>query len=86
MTKDNPKCSVKGCEAPATCEVILYDVYTHNGEVFFERDFTCPYLCSKHIIENEEGAKGEREPRGVVHYPHSNRQMAQGFTIYRPLE
>jgi len=81
-----PKCSVDGCDNDATCEVILFDVYMHNGSVFFERDFTCPYLCSQHVLENEKGAQGERRPRGDVLYPFTNKNNAQGFTIYRPLK
>jgi hypothetical protein len=34
-------------------------------------------------MENEAEAKGERKPRGLVRYPYSNRDNAQGFTIYR---
>jgi len=86
MTKDQPKCSVSGCTADAVCEVILYDVYLHDGTVFFEQDYTCPYLCAEHVVENEAEAKGERKPRGVVTYPYTNQHAAQGFTIYRPLK
>jgi len=85
MSNETPKCSVQGCGADATCEVILYDVYTHDGTVFFEQDFTCPHLCAEHVAENEKKAQGERRPRGEVNYPYSNQQAAQGFTIYRPL-
>jgi len=80
-----PKCSVKGCDKKAMVEVILYDVYPSAGHVFFERDFTCPFLCLEHMVENEERAKGERKPRGLVEYPFTNLQRAQGFTIYLPL-
>jgi len=80
------KCKVEGCGADAEYEVILYDVYLNNGKVFFEQDFTCPYLCAKHVVENEKKAQGERKPRGVVDYPYTNRNAAQGFTIYRPLK
>ena len=78
-------CAVAGCEAPATVQVRLYDVY-REGTVFDEQDSTCPYLCTHHMLENEEAAKGERRPRGFVKYPHSNRNEAQGFTIYRELD
>jgi len=80
-----PLCAATGCEANATVEVILYDIYEHNGEVFFKRDKTCPYLCNQHVQANESGAQGERRPRGRVTYPYSNQDRAQGFTIYRPL-
>ena len=79
------KCRVDDCGKDADLEVILYDFYMH-GEVFFEQDFTCPYICMEHAMENESKAQGERRPRGTVHYPYTNRAMAQGFTIYRPIE
>ena len=53
--------------------------------MFSERDITCPFLCGEHMIENEEGAKGDRRPRGITHYPHTNQHGAQGFTIYKPI-
>jgi hypothetical protein len=52
--------------AEADCEVILYDVYSHNGEVFFERDTTCPFICAEHRIRNEEQCRGTRKPRGLA--------------------
>jgi hypothetical protein len=79
------KCRVTGCGRKAEFEVILYDVYWADEGVFFQQDFTCPYLCGAHMVENEMLAKGIREPRGFVQYPHSNRHQANGFTIYRPL-
>jgi hypothetical protein len=144
-----PKCRVEGCEKDATVEVLLYDFYAELPEVRLERDFTCPFLCSEHMVENEQRAftaitkselsecvedlqdilkqsaptvsaqmiegnwgknvsRIEREPKGVstgeigrepeyhlppirkprgdVTYPFTNRQGAQGFTIYRNLE
>lgn len=81
-----PHCAVDGCENEAEVEVILYDVYLQPRHVFFEQDFTCPYLCLDHVVENEEKAEGERCPRGYVKYPHTNRNDAQGFNIYRPLK
>ncbi len=83
---DKPKCSVAGCGADARVEVILYDVYTDMRDVFFEQDHTCPYLCGDHLVQNENGIRGERRPRGSSSYPHSNQHCAQGFTIYRPLD
>jgi hypothetical protein len=79
-------CAVGGCEEEAVVEVILYDVYLAEEHVFFERDHTCPFLCAKHVVENERGAEGVRQPRGSVRYPFTNQEGAQGFTIYRPLE
>jgi hypothetical protein len=88
------RCGVEGCEDLAAYEVILYDIYFDSGEVFFEPDITCPYLCQKHMIENERQAfsfeenQGPpiRQPRGTVYYPFTNKNHAQGFTIYRPIE
>jgi hypothetical protein len=56
---DNAKCSVPGCKDNASVEVILYDVYRDVNPpiVFFEQDFTCPYLCKKHWVQNEKEAK-----------------------------
>lgn len=78
-------CSVSSCNKQADYEVILYDVYPDDEDVFFERDMTCPFLCAEHMAENELKATGIREPRGEVRYPYSNQHNAQGFTIYRPL-
>jgi hypothetical protein len=77
---------VEGCTREATLEVILYDFYPYDGIVFFERDFTCPYICFPHARENEAGIDGVRKPRGTAFYPFTNRQRALGFTIYRPLD
>jgi hypothetical protein len=133
--KAKPTCSAPACSEVASAEVILYDVYM-DGEVFFERDKTCPYLCEKHLAENEASAVTKmlryeaedmiktwlaildppaeepeepvdkripvknmfdlmhepdyvfpplRRPRGSVEYTYTNRNNAQGFTIYRPL-
>ena len=79
-----PKCAVKGCGRDADVEVILYDIY--RGDVFFEQDFTCPHLCSRHVEQNESECRGTREPRGGCVYPFSNKNMAQGFTVYVPLD
>jgi hypothetical protein len=82
-----PVCAAERCSSPAAFEVILYDFYTElsGEEVFWEQDFTCPFLCHRHVRENEASAKGEREPRGFVAYKFTNRHLAQGFSIYRPL-
>ena len=79
-----PHCNVPNCNSEADYEVVLYDVY-HDGEVFFERDTTCSFICARHAAENEREAKGERRPRGIVDYPYTNQHGAQGFTIYKPL-
>jgi hypothetical protein len=108
------QCCADGCGREAGYEVFLYDYYSFNGDVFFQGDSTCPYLCKTHVIENEGGvlripehdsagqdstteigeeimnievipAGPERKYRGSYQYPHTNKQGAQGFTIYRPL-
>jgi len=79
-------CGVRKCTRIAHFEVILYDVYTDIGDVFFKQDEICPYICRDHMTENEEKASGVREPRGHIHYPFTNEYSAQGFTIYRPLD
>ena len=48
------KCAVQHCGKEADVEVVLFDVLA-TGEVFFEQDFTCPYLCTEHVVENEAG-------------------------------
>lgn len=78
-------CSVPECTTEAAYEVILYDLYLEAGDVFFEQDETCPFICPQHMSENEQGMQGQREPRGGVTYPYTNQHRAQGFTIYRPL-
>jgi hypothetical protein len=78
-------CCVKGCNEQAVFQVILYDFYPHDGELFSEKDITCPFICTGHAIENEQSAKGERKPRGSVDYQYTNQHGAQGFTIYQPI-
>ena len=80
------KCCVPGCVRDACFEVLLYDYYSHSGEVFSERDVTCPYLCGEHQAENERGIVGGQVARGCPRYPHSNKRHAQGFTIYRKVD
>jgi hypothetical protein len=81
-----PGCSLPDCGHAADFEVILYDFSAAGGIVFFGQDDTCQYICHEHARENESRAEGERRPRGIVRYPYTNLQGAQGFTIYRPLE
>lgn len=78
-------CRVPGCARAAKHEVLLYDFYRHNADVFWERDYTCPFICAMHALENEAKIRGERRPRSGPIYPYTNRHAAQGFTIYRPL-
>lgn len=80
-----PNCSVPGCDNSAAFEVVLYDIYSSPFDVFYEQDITCPYICSDHANENEKQSPGARKYRGVHTYPFTNKNAAQGFTIYRPL-
>ncbi len=80
----NQKCSV--CNELAEYEVILYDYYDFANETFYEQDYTCPFLCEKHMELNEQNAEGERRPRGRVDYPYTNKHLAQGYSKYIPLK
>lgn len=53
---ETPKCSVENCEEDAIVEVLLYDFYAELPEVHLEQDFTCPFLCPTHMVENEQQA------------------------------
>jgi len=85
------KCCADDCDNDADYIILLYDHY-YNGSVFFEQDFTCPFLCEKHMQENESGVGNTggvgklRYPRGVNSYPYSNRHRAQGYTKYLPID
>lgn len=78
------RCGAPSCDDAAAVEVTLYDVYP-DGQVFFEQDYTCPYLCEDHVAENERSVSGERRPRRITVYKYTNQNGAQGFTIYRPI-
>src|SRR4051812_13524268 len=82
------KCAVEGCNDLAEYEVVLYDFYDYydGPETFYEQDYTCPFLCQKHLDLNEKHAEGERRPRGVVHYPYTNKHSAQGYSKYDPIK
>jgi hypothetical protein len=80
------KCSVEGCENLAEYEVVLYDYYDFAKQTFYEQDYTCPFICQKHLDINEEKAIGERKPRASVGYPYTNKHGAQGFSKYNPLK
>jgi hypothetical protein len=81
-------CSAPGCTRDAAVEVRLFDLYdvSDGVEIFDKQDYTCPYLCTEHLVENERRAIGTRAPRDVTRYPFSNRHGAQGVTTYRPVE
>ncbi len=79
-------CSVGNCNNLAEYEVVLYDYYSHLSQTFYEQDLTCPFLCQKHLDENEQQAIGERRPRGTVLYPFTNGHKAQGYSKYNPIK
>ncbi|WP_152547802.1 restriction endonuclease [Paenibacillus ehimensis] len=82
----NVNCSVDGCLELADYEVYLYDYYAPPlNQEFMAQDFTCPYLCEHHMNENENQAVGKKVPRGTVTYPYSNKNRAQGYTKYIPV-
>lgn len=78
------KCSV--CDQEADFEVILYDFYESYNETFYEQDYTCPFLCQEHLEVNEKNATGERQARGNVNYPFTNKHHAQGYSKYLPIK
>lgn len=85
MYKKGAKYSVAGCQNEAEYEVYLYDYYSLVNEEFYEQDYTCPFLCSGHMNENERQSKGIKQPRGNVYYPFTNAHSAQGYTKYEPI-
>lgn len=83
------QCCAGGCRRRPDYIVLLYDHYS-DDTVFFEQDFTCPFLCEDHMRENEHGIGSQglgerRRPRGRYEYPYSNRGGAQGYSKYWPL-
>lgn len=78
-------CNVVGSSHKADYEVIHYNFSLSDGEVIFERDATCPFICRKHAMTNESMARGQRKPDGVMNYTYTNTSKTKGFTIYKPL-
>ncbi|MEQ7050725.1 restriction endonuclease [Paenibacillaceae sp. P-4] len=82
----NFNCSVDACSEIADYEVFLYDYYAPPiNQEFMAQDFTCPYLCEHHMNENEKHSKGKKVPRGSVIYPYTNKNQAQGYSKYIPI-
>lgn len=82
----NITCSINECFQLANYEVYLYDYYAPPiNQEFMEPDFTCPYICEHHMNVNEKNAIGKKAPRSSVTYPYSNRNKAQGYTKYVPI-
>lgn len=79
------KCSVREFKNNADYLVLLIDYYADTEEFFVEIDNTCPLLCNVYKTVNEQQAQGVSKARGTVEYPYSNRNCAQGVTMYRPL-
>lgn len=80
------KCSVSNCKNSAEYLVLLVDYYESDTRFFVEVDRTCPLLCNKHKIENENTAQGEERARASIIYRYSNQHNAQGVTKYIPLD
>jgi len=82
------KCSVNDCNKSAEYEVVLYDFYdfVEESETFYEQDYTCPFLCKIHLDINEKYSNGERRPRAMVTYPYTNKDGAQGYSKYNPIQ
>lgn len=85
MTHETHRCSVEGCPNLAAYRVMLYDLDPAEGAVRFDADETCPSLCLEHVLDNEQGARGERGLHAVVAYPHTNRDGRPGVTVYLDL-
>lgn len=87
----NLRCAVEGCDLRPDYIVLLFDQY-NNGGVVLKQDSKCPFLCEKHMQENERGigneGSGERRyPRdGSGYYPYSLQNGGQGFTKYYPIK
>ena len=81
-----PICSVSDCRKVAVCKVFRQDFDIAGGEPICDPDDSCPYLCREHLTENEQQAKGIRNLRGLVTYPHTNKLKLKGVSIYMPLK
>ena len=85
------RCCVTECSDDAGYEVIFYDFYLMQGEPFYKRHTSCPFICAEHLKENEltatvdgKGETNNRQYRGHVKYKHTP-SHGHGFCIYRPL-
>jgi hypothetical protein len=54
LAHSRKRCSVIGCRHPAAFEVIACAFDPENDrDVVAEPDYSCPYLCFAHMLENE---------------------------------
>ncbi|MCY6483854.1 P-loop NTPase fold protein [Clostridium aestuarii] len=83
--KNNVKCSVEGCNHIAEYATFLFKEYKY-GVTSYCIDNTCPYLCSRHMKDNEESCIGNREPEITVKYKYTNKNNMVGYTKYFKLE
>jgi len=88
MTKQPIKCSVDGCSAPADYKVMEFRVTDYPDEVLDMQDNHCPYICERHMQENESQATGvnTRSAGTKISYPYTHRWWTYGWTEYEPLE
>jgi restriction endonuclease Mrr len=80
------RCSVEGCRAIAGYQVFHVRTTSYPDEVIESEDPNCPYLCEKHMQENENNAVGTRAyHHGCrVSYPYTSKS-GYGFSTYEPL-
>lgn len=83
--KNNIKCSVEGCNHISEYATFFVKEYKY-GAISYDVDDTCPYLCLKHMKENEESSSGNRKAETVVHYKFTNKNNQIGYTKYFKLE
>jgi hypothetical protein len=87
--RSGAKCCVTGCHALAEFDVYCYDLHLIVGdgviEEWYVQDKECPFICWRHMKQNEREAVGERRPSGIVLYPYTNRAHMLGYTKYVPL-
>lgn len=83
------RCSVPGCGALAACTVAHVDHYpraTYGWQAcwFYEQDQYTPFLCDRHLAENQYRGKvyGLRQ---ASEYPYTNQCGAAGWSEYLPL-
>ena len=83
------RCSVPGCVALAVVTVALVDYYPRTrygreGGWFKEQDQFTPFLCDRHLAENQYRGK-VYGPRQASEYPFTNQCGAAGWSEYLPL-
>jgi len=74
-------CSVDECIEDGKYLVMLRDIYP-DGEIFYEPDETCSYLCERHMMENQESKQNSGGTRPCFSYKYTNKNLAQGWSEY----